>query len=575
MKKASFGTAIGVKGLSLAMILSSSMLPTFASHTKNTRTNTISSGAIGIIESDGVVTINGHPANGSFTLWGDELVQATTKARIVFGTLGEVAISPGASLQLKMENAKLHEAAGSQAFSANLLAGEMNVKLHNDSGALVNSVNSEFTASKGSQFTVDLKAGRAMIQTGIGTVLANTHSSTAKPFENKNVGTTTNKKDTQVLAAKKLEKLIGNFKLSVPNTVVAEAARREKAMDDLSQRRNLFMRSISLSSSSAFFADRLAKPSSPAVSTARSIGAVESLNGMIVNGRLTSGREMLWGGEVLEAPKGSGARVAFPTIGQVVLNSGAKAKVSTENVGLVTAGQPTQRVLAAQLLSGDVQLRFDPNASGYVRAGDSVMAGTRGASFRVEMREGNGAVDVTNGSVMVIGNWPLLAPPVMRDEASGKTRLATKTYNIRPTNLAGAFAVGANGSHNIQMRVTDEQNQPVADVPVKFTLNGAGALGMTKFGLNSVEVKTNAKGIASIPYHATANVGSANVTAEIPGTNATTTTTANVTQDRSFMQGPWPAVITFAGAVGAGVAIYALQRDRYTIRGTGDLLVVP
>ncbi len=573
MKKTSFGTAIGVKGLSLAMILSSSMLPTFASHTKNTRTNFIATGAIGIIESEGVVTINGRPANGSFTLWGDELIQATTNARLVFGTLGEVAISPGAAVQLKMENAKLHEAAGSQAFSAKLLAGEMNVKLLGDSGALVNSIDSEFTASKGSQFKVDLKAGRAMIQTSSGTVLANTYTPAAKPFEQKNAASTTTKKDTQVMAAKKLEKLIGNFKLSVPNTVVAEAARREKAMDDLSQRRNAFMRSISLSSSSAFFAERVNKSTT---ALDRSIGAVESLHGMIVNGRLATGREMLWGGEVLEAPKGSGARVAFPAIGQIVLNGGAKAKVTTETVGLVTAGQPAQRVLAAQLLSGDVQVRFDPNASGYVRAGDSVMASTRGASFRVERRAGNGAVDVTNGSVMVIGNWPLLAPPVLRDEASGKTKLATKTYHIRPANLAGSFAVGINGSYPIQMRVTDDKNQPVADVPVKFTLNGAGALGLTKFGLNSVEVKTNANGIASIPYHATATVGSANVTAEVPGTNATTTTTANVTvQDRSFWQGGWPAVLTLAGAVGAGVAIYATRKDRITITGKGDLLVVP
>ena len=72
MKKTSFGTAVGVKGLSLAMIISSSMLPTFASHTKNTLPNSLSPGAIGIIESSGAVTINGHAANGSFTLWGDE-----------------------------------------------------------------------------------------------------------------------------------------------------------------------------------------------------------------------------------------------------------------------------------------------------------------------------------------------------------------------------------------------------------------------------------------------------------------------------------------------------------------------
>jgi hypothetical protein len=571
MKKTSFGKAIGVKGLCLAMILCSTTFPALASH--NTLPKSFSPGAIGIIESAGVVTINGRAANGSFTLWGDELVTSTTNARIVFGALGEVNISPGASVQLKMENAKLHEAAGTQAFSANLLAGEMNVKLRNDSGALVNSVDSEFTASKGSQFKVDLREGRAMIQTTSGTILANSHSTAPKPLDNRAASSTTTKKDSQLLAAKKLEKLIGNFKLAVPNAVVAEAARRDKAMDDLNQRRNLFMRSISLSSSNAFFAERATKPTT---ALARSIGAAESLNGLIVNGRLTAGREMLWGGEVLEAPKGSGARVALPSIGQVVLNSGAKAKVTTETVGLVAPGQTAQRVLAAQLLSGDVQVRFDANASGYVRAGDSVMAATRGASFRVDLREGNGAVDVTNGSVMVIGNWPLLAPPVMRDEASGKTRLEAKTYNIRPANLAAAFTVGMNNAYPIQMRVTDEKNQPVANVPVKFTLSGPGALGTTKFGLNSTEVTTNANGIAVIPYHAAATVGTATVTAEVPGTNATTTTTANVAaQDSNFWQGPWPAIITLAAAVGIGAGVYATRADRVPIKGKDSLVIVP
>ncbi|HEX4950596.1 MAG TPA: Ig-like domain-containing protein [Blastocatellia bacterium] len=577
MKKTSFGTALGVKGLSLAMILSSSLLPTYASHTKKLPTTTISPGAIGILESKGVVTINGRPANGSFTVWGDELVTATTGARIVFGALGEVNISPGASVQLKMEHAKLHEAAGSQAFSAQLLAGEMSVKLHTDSGALVNSVESEFTASKGSAFKVDLREGRAMIETNSGTVLANTTGTAPKPFENKAPSPTT-KKDEQLLAAKKLEKLIGNYKLSVPTGIVAEAARRERAMDDLNQRRNAFMRSVSITSSSVFLAERTNRPvANPATPVARSIGSVESLQGMLVNGRLTSGREMLWGGETLEAPKGSGARVAFSSIGQVVLNSGAKAKLTTESVGLVTAGQSSQRVLAAQLLSGDVQVRFEPQASGYVRAGDSVMAATRGASFRVEMREGNGAVDVTNGSVMVIGNWPLIAPPVVRDGASGKTTLESKAYNIRPANLSAGFNVGVNHSHPVAMRVTDGQNKPVANVPVRFTVEGAGTLGTQVIGLSSVEVRTDARGIASVPYHAT-TVGTANVKAEVPGTNAQTIQRANATAQQSGFnswQGPLPALLTLAGAVGIGLAIYATQNNRTPITGKGDALIVP
>ena len=578
MRKVSFGTSLGVKGLSLAMILTSSFFPTRANHTKNSIANPSAPGAIGIIQAAGVVTINGHLANGNFTLWGDEVVQATAGAKIIFGALGEVNLSPGASVQLQMENAKLHEAAGTQAFAANLLAGEMSVKLHTEAGALVNSVDSEFTTSKGATFKVDLKHGRAMVLTGNGTVLANSKASSGRPTESASA-TTTTKKDTQYLATKKLEKLIGNFKLSVPNTVVGEAARREKALDELNQRRNAFMRSISVTSSAAFFSDRSAKPTNVSTtSMARTIGAAESLHGLLVNGRLTSGREMLWGGEIVEAPRGSGARLSFTSIGQVVLNGGAKAKLTTEAVGWTTTMQTTQRVLAAQLLGGDLQVRFDPQASGYVRAGDSVMAATRGANFRVEMRAGNGAVDVVNGSVMVIGNWPLLAPPVMKD-AEGKTRLDAKSYSLRPANLSGTINVGANGSYPIQMRVTDELNRPVANVPVRFSVQGTGSLGVAALGLTSSEVRTDTRGIASVPYNATASVGTSTVTAEVPGTNATAKTTANVsTQKPDFKswQGGLPAIITLAAAVGIGAGLYAVQKNRSpAITGKGDALIVP
>ncbi len=588
MRKRSFGMTIGSQslnlGLSLAMILTSSLVPTLARPTKNTLATSLAPGAIGIIQSNGVVTINGRAANGSYTLWGDEVVQAQAEAKIVFGALGEVNLSPGASVQLKMENAKLHEAAGSQAFAARLLAGEMSVKLVGDSGALVNSVDSEFTAARGAHFKVDLRHGRAMVLTTNGTVLANTSANVAKPLENKTVTSTTTKKDSQYLATKKLEKLIGSFKLSVPPAVVAEAGRREKALEDLQQRRQAFMKSISISSAGTFFAERderntgrgTTKPvATPTLS--RTIGAAESLHGMLVNGKLTSGRAMLWGGEVVEAPQGSGARLSFTSIGQVVLNSGTKARLSMENVGLATTMQAPTRVLATQLLNGDVQVRFDPQASGYVRAGDSVMAATRGANFRVEMREGNGAVDVMNGSVMVIGNWPLLAPPVTKND-EGKTRLETKTYNLRPANLNGAIQVGVNQSHPVQMRVTDESNRPVADVLVRFTLQGAGTLGTAVVGLTSAEVRTDARGIATVPYNATSVTGLSTITAEVPGTNATTKTTATVTNKPPFRswQGGLPALVVLGAAIGLGVGVYVIQENRAPlISGRGDAVILP
>ena len=577
MRKTRFGASIGTTGLSIALVLSSSLFPVGATPRANRIINPAAPGAIGIIEANGAVLINGREAKGSFTLWGDELVQASAGAKIIFGALGEVKLNPGGSLQLKMENAKIHEAAGTQAFSASLLAGEMNVKLLNESGALVNSAGSEFTASRGANFKVDLKSGHSVLQTGMGTVIANTYAAPIKTIENKTLTSTTTKKDAQFLSSKKLEKLIGSFQIKAPASVIAEAGRREKAMDELASKRATFMRSLSLTANGAFYSGGAAKFDNKFAST---IGAAESLRGVLINGKLTAGREMLWGGEVLEAPKGSGARLSFSSIGQVVLNSGAKAKLTTETVGVHATDQSAQKVLAAQLLSGDLILKFDPNASGYVRAGDSVMAASRGAQFRVEMREGNGAVDVTNGSVMVVGNWPLLTTTMVRDATTGKARFETKSYNIRPASLNSIFQVGVNRTRNIQMLVTDEQNKPLADLPVRFTLKGAGSLGATMFSSNSIEVRTDAKGIATIPYNAGATTGTTPITAEVPGTNATATTTANVTRDEPGFfswHGGFPAVVVASAAIGIGAGVWATKdkRSNVPIQGKGDAVLIP
>ncbi len=562
-------TKLSVAGLSLAMVLTN-VVPAAALTSKAA---IAAPGAIGIIESNGSVLINGREAKGFVTVWGDELVQASSDARIVFGALGEVKIGAGSSLQLKMENAKLHEAAGTQAFNAALLGGEMNVKLQAESGAMVNSSNSEFTASRGADFKVNLQAGHASIQAGRGTVLANAYSSPAKPTDNKALTSTTTKKDVQYLAVKKMERLIGSFQIKAPQVVLAEASRREQAMQDLNAKKASFMRSLSLTTSGAFYGSTRTERS-PLISSARIIGASESLSGILINGKLSTGRESLWGGEILEAPKNSGARLTFDSLAQVSLNSGAKAKVSIEKTG----DQSATRVLAAQLLTGNVNIKFDHEASGYVRAGDSVMAASRGANFRVEMREGNGAMDVSSGSVMVIGDWRVIAPAVIKDSKTGKIGFDAKSYSIKPTNLNSMFNVAVKGSRELAMRVTDENNKPVSEAAVKFTLEGTGLLGSSMFGTNTAEVLTDKQGIAKVVYHAGTAAGTATVNAEVQGTNAKAATRANVTQqDEKFASwhGGLPAVIVAAAAIGIGAGVWATRQDRLPIKGTGDAVVVP
>ena len=563
-------TKLSVAGLSLAMVLTN-LVPAAALTSK---APVAAPGAIGIIESNGSVLINGREAKGFVTVWGDELVQASSEARIVFGALGEVKIGAGSSLQLKMENAKLHEAAGTQAFTAALLGGEMNVNLQSESGALVNSSNSEFTASRGADFKVNLQAGHASIQAGRGTVLASAYSSPAKPTDNKILTSTTTKKDVQYLAVKKMERLIGSFQIKAPQIVLAEASRREQAMQDLNAKKASFLRSLSLTTSGAFYgATRTER--SPLVSMTKTIGAAESLSGILINGKLSTGRESLWGGEILEAPKNSGARLTFDSLAQISLNSGAKAKVSIEKTG----AQVDTRVLATQLLSGNVNIKFDSEASGYVRAGDSVMAASRGANFRVDMREGNGALDVNSGSVMVIGDWRVIAPAVIKDSKTGKVGFDSKSYSIKPANLNSMFNVGVKGSRSIAMRVTDENNKPVSEAAVKFTLEGSGMLGSAMFGTNTAEVLTDKEGIAKVVYHAGKDVGAATVNAEVQGTNAKSATRANVTsvQDDNFFswRGGLPAVIVAAAAIGIGAGVWATRKDQLPIKGLGDAVIVP
>ena len=77
MRKTRFGASIGTTGLSIALVLSSSLFPVGATPRANRIINPAAPGAIGIIEANGAVLINGREAKGSFTLWGDELVQAS------------------------------------------------------------------------------------------------------------------------------------------------------------------------------------------------------------------------------------------------------------------------------------------------------------------------------------------------------------------------------------------------------------------------------------------------------------------------------------------------------------------
>mgnify|MGYP000862505009 CR=1 FL=1 len=96
---------------------------------------------------------------------------------------------------------------------------------------------------------------------------------------------------------------------------------------------------------------------------------------------------------------------------------------------------------------------------------------------------------------------------------------------IRPIHLVtGARRQQIEAAQVLAERVTDRVLQVqharrhlLEGAVVGDDVQGAGTLGATVVGLTSTEVRTDAHGIAAVPYHAAATTGVSTITAEVPG----------------------------------------------------------
>lgn len=109
-----------------------------------------------------------------------------------------------------------------------------------------------------------------------------------------------------------------------------------------------------------------------------------------------------------------------------------------------------------------------------------------------------------------------------------------RRYLIKPYNLGATTDVHARSVRSIQVRVTDENDHPVPDVPVLFSLlsaggaGGAGGAGTLAGGLTFHAV-TNAEGLAAVEFQAGPMTGATGVLqAQVEGTDAVWQTTLNV-----------------------------------------------
>jgi peroxiredoxin len=124
--------------------------------------------------------------------------------------------------------------------------------------------------------------------------------------------------------------------------------------------------------------------------------------------------------------------------------------------------------------------------------------------------------------VSAIAVFGLLFSLLPAAEAARQSPPPQRRYLIKPLHVGASIEVRARSVRSLQVRVTDENDRPVSDLPVLFTLaegGGQGGAGTIAGGLQR-RATTDAQGVATAEFQAGALAGaSAVVKAQVEGTS--------------------------------------------------------
>lgn len=473
--------------------------------------------------------VQSHPREMTTT---DDLIEAPADATayVALGARGHALLASGARLRLSTVTVNHNEPA---LLAATVLNGDVLIKLPPQVGAVVQAGDATFVAARGAFFHAAVRDGRGLFDASDKAALELGNWAIKLP-----------------LAASSL----GNWGISLPRAMVTAAAAHKPP----------------------------ARLRLDLTSRAQPIGSVASLGAMLINDRLTPRSSMLWGNELIQAPAAVSTTATLDELGQVTLTGGARARLMA-----ATTGAAAQSVLTATLLEGGATFKLQPEVAACVEAGGATFVAARGARFRVLLVEGRAVIDTASDSVLEMGDWSLAGLELLPDlvpQVGQAGPQAARRYFVRPVGLTSNLVVRARSTRQIQVRVTDENDDPVRDVPVIFLLSGTagqslGVLGATALAAATGKVFTNAQGIASITFTASAEPAAGTITATVEGTNASWIGQVNLVK---VVPGFWspqnlaPMAITAAAAgVAIGVGATVSKDDQVPVQPTGGPVIKP
>lgn len=258
------------------------------------------------------------------------------------------------------------------------------------------------------------------------------------------------------------------------------------------------------------------------------IGTVFSLGGMSIDGRIVTGEQMIWGGELLCATQET-CRIKLYRIGHIILYKGASARLVIPIVNERYGGSAS--VLSVVMLSGEMSISLDTNAVANVDVGGALFSASASSWFRIGFRGEDSIVEVEKGWV-----WETLqqrriryrvvsaiidpqtqkdigqGPDKYRVPANEPVKVPVVVKKPQPSSTGGSLFQTNPKLVKYQLPQTE---QAASDIDVEFCLGNPAVGSFSGSGTSCEVARTNQYGVAVVEFRAGSNAGSSTITATV------------------------------------------------------------
>jgi hypothetical protein len=266
---------------------------------------------------------------------------------------------------------------------------------------------------------------------------------------------------------------------------------------------------------------------------------------LTINGRAASATQLIWAGDLLQALPDTSVPLLLDSMGMVILGRGAIATLATKYT--TVEGDDKRGTLILSLVKGELSVKLQNEAVAFLCAAGSAFASSEGAVFSASVREGRALIAVKSGAVQ---------------------ERQSSQYTIRPVGHGSNISVETGGMRQLQVEVR-EDDIPVPGVGVVFVLDTGGALpgklGLGTLSNTTLNVITNANGIAAVHFVAGPTSGTIPISATIEGTRTSWTGTITVKSRGVSRRTGWAIAAMIGAGAAAGIA-YALTREKDDLR---------